>query len=102
VCRRGSPEIDDDGCDADADAMTTEAVVVEAMRSIQPYGSLPDGPIRKASVYLAHLHSGHSDASETQICAEFASWRTTRLLCIGPLDLIVDTFFVRMDALRCP
>jgi hypothetical protein len=41
-CERGSSAIDDKDYGADAEAKTVEAVAAETMRSIQPYGSLPE------------------------------------------------------------
>jgi hypothetical protein len=69
--KKGSRDIDDEGCGTDAEALT-----VEAMPSIQPYGSLPGGPGGKASGHLGRPRSVRHDAFQAQISAAFASLRT--------------------------
>jgi hypothetical protein len=52
----------------------------------------------KASSHAARPRSVRQDTSEAQICAMFASARTARSLCVGPLGLGAGVFFDRVVA----
>jgi hypothetical protein len=62
-------------------------MTVEAMCLKQASRSLPDGPWEKRAVTRLPR-----DTSEAQMCDTFVSPRTTRSLCVRPLNLVLDAF----------
>jgi hypothetical protein len=82
MCKRGSRDIDGEGCGEDT----------EAMPSIQPYGSLPGGLGGKVSGHLGRLRR-IPGADMRRICVAADSPITMR----HPLELVPDTFSARSD-----
>ena len=66
----------------------------EAMRG---YKSLPGGPEREKGGHAQCPRSVRADASEAQIWAAFASSRTLRSFCVGPLERGAGPKIVRPD-----